>query len=168
MATNQVLINSMMKCDGTRKNCERCVFKEHPDCRNAMAHHAGALIQLQDVVVENSGAIQRKLLFERCGLKMRAENAEKNQAQCMKEYGLLLDKLRSIRHCATCEASADGYSLTEREVRCEACQEKSMWQLDEKIVNPPVDPCEECEDRDCEGCEHNQTEEDDDCVKRID
>lgn len=171
MATSKVLIDSMLKCDGTRKNCEKCVFKEHPDCRNAMAHHAGALIQMQDVVIENSGAIQRRLIIERNGLKMRAQNAEKQLGQCKEEFRRVLEKLLDIRHCETCEASADGFSETEREERCKACKEQSLWALDEKIVNPPVDPCDECEADDyeqCEGCEHNPENRSEDGVKRID
>lgn len=171
MATSKVLIDSMLNCDGTRKNCEKCVFKEHPNCRNAMAHHAGALIQMQDVVIENSGALQRKVLIERESLKNRAENAEKQLKKCMDEFKAVLDKLREIRHCETCEASADGFSETEREERCKVCKELSLWTLDEKIVNPPVDPCDACDPDDyeqCEGCEHNPERRSEDGVKRID
>ena len=164
MAANQKLIDSMLKCDGTNGNCKGCVFAEHPECRNAMAHHAGALIQMQDVVIENSGAIQRKLMMERNHLKRELESANDCAEKALKEYNLLAGHLKDKRDCSTCDAGAGGHTEEEKAKRCEMCRAgESLWDLDTLIISPPEEenPCEECEEDDCEGCEHYE-------VKRID
>lgn len=164
MAANQKLIDSMLKCDGTNGNCRGCVFAEHPECRNAMAHHAGALIQMQDVVIENSGAIQRKLMTERMQLKAELANANRALEKTMEEYKLLTGHLRDKRDCSTCNAGAGVHTEEEKAKRCEMCRAgESLWELDTLIISPPEEenPCDECEEDDCEGCEHYD-------VKRID
>lgn len=166
MSGNENLIMSMMICDGTRKNCERCVFKEHPECRNALAHHAGALIQLQDVVIENTGRIQRKLLIDRERLNNRCEQDEDALRELEEAHKLLIRRLRDLKHCDTCDVRSLECPEKEREERCKACKAgSSQWALDLTIVTPePENPCEECENDDCEGCEYNGVDD----VKRID
>lgn len=171
MAANEKLIQSMLKCDGTRKNCERCVFREHPDCRNAMAHHAGALIQLQDVVVENSGAIQRKVLEERHAAQVALSRETEAREEIREAYLKLLIHLRERKDCGSCAVKAGTADLPEEDCEsiCKECQggETSLWAFNEEIVK--VSPCEKCEREDCEDCEHCQGgEDDDDEVKRID
>lgn len=173
MAANEKLIQSMLKCDGTRKNCARCVFKEHPDCRNAMAHHAGALIQLQDVVVENLGVIQRKALMERDMHLSGLKTTDGQLSELKDSYGQLIQHLRDRKDCGSCAVKAGTSGLTEEECKvcCGNCAEEDCnnWRVDPKII--AVDPCKRCEREDCEGCEHFEEEGEDEegnVLKRID
>ena len=151
--SNAMLYQSMLKCDGTQKNCQGCVFKGIPDCRNAMAHHAGALIQLQDVVIENAG--------QQSGAQMATiRKLNEENLACMKENNQLNDVvvnlltgLKEERHCASCKNRTD----ENHEETCKQCREAaSMYTLDLNYGKAP-DPCENCiaDGDECEGCGYN-------------
>lgn len=121
--SNVNLINSMLKCDGTRMNCKGCTFAEHPECRNAMAHHAGALIQLQDVVIENSGRILNKVANEREGWKRAYEASEKAKKEAMEMLSNIHRGLSELKHCESCQVkNGEGFTEEEKKAHCEACR----------------------------------------------
>lgn len=151
--SNKILYESMLKCDGTQKNCKGCAFKGIPDCRNAMAHHAGALIQLQDVVIENAG--------QQSAAQMNTiRKLETEKQQIIKDWDAMngamvnmLVGLKEERHCASCKNSTE----ENHEEICKQCREaESMYTLDLDYGKEP-DPCEEClaDTDECEGCGHN-------------
>lgn len=151
--SNALLYQSMLKCDGTQKNCHGCAFKGIPDCRNAMAHHAGALIQLQEVVIDNAG--------QQSGAQMNTiRKLEAENKACFKEYEKLneamvnlLTGLKEERHCASCKNREE----ENHEEICKQCKEAaSMYTLDLDYGKAP-DPCEEClaDSDECEGCAYN-------------
>lgn len=155
--SNAMLYQSMLKCDGTQKNCQGCAFKGIPDCRNAMAHHAGALIQLQEVVIDNAG--QQSAAQMNTIRKLEAEKKQVVEAWGELNGAMvnLLEGLKEERHCASCKNRTDE---NHKEI-CKQCREAaSMYTLDLDYGKKP-DPCEEClaDSDECEGCAHNPENE---------
>lgn len=145
---NDKLIMNMLKCDGTMGNCMGCIFEGHPECRNAMAHHAGALIQLQDVVIVNQTkelVSKQALIAKRNG---ELQSACKQYVDACGLLGRIATKLDELRHCATCqhekEPIEDGFTAP---AACRACKlGESRWELAEDIIKPPVeDDADDCE-----------------------
>lgn len=127
---NEKLIQNMMKCDGRKLNCDECIFKNHPACRNAMARHAGAMINLQEVVLENQAAVVHNL---EAG-KKEMENFARTQGKVMKELGEILDgvaaDLCQQRHCPTCEHwTPEDEDMSEVCAQCSAEGSESQWEL---------------------------------------
>ena len=143
--SNDKLIKSMLACDGSNKHCEGCTFRDIPDCRNAMAHHAGALIQLQDVVIANSGALA-------WGLREQIEEAQEKYQEAAEVISDLTELVRRVmrglretRHCESCEGSKPSEKPEEEAIReklCEACRagERSHWCLDTAFGQEPEAP----------------------------
>lgn len=133
--SNEKLIKSMLACDGTAKNCEGCTFRDIPDCRNAMVHHGGALIQLQDVVIANSATLAG-------GLHMRLAASEQQYQEAVEVVGKqrvmlhnLINGLKENRHCESCAGSKPYEKPEDEETRvkiCDACMhgEESHWCLE--------------------------------------
>lgn len=138
--SNEKLVKSMMNCDGSNKNCEGCAFRDIPECRNAMAHHAGALIQLQDVVISNSaslaGGLQMQLRAEKQAYA-EAVNVVKKQRE---RIGEILNGLTALKHCESCAYSkeqGDAVMEEQREALCKACHEGiSQWELSAEFGKP--------------------------------
>lgn len=125
--SNERLAKQMMKCDGTNKNCEGCMFVDHPGCRNAMAHHGGAVIQLQDVVIqdlgETIGAIKRKLQEKTA----ECETIRQLAVQACYQANALADSLAARKDCVTCKNDHAGAGTPEI---CHRCREgENMWIL---------------------------------------
>jgi len=130
---NEKLIKSMMACNGTNAVCAGCAFRDMPECRNAMAHHAGALIQLQDVVIANSSAqagyLKEQIKAEHKGYEQAVEVVKKQREVLLQ----IENGLREARHCESClfvNALEDPEVEKAREEHCKACQESvvSGWQ----------------------------------------
>lgn len=131
---NEKLIHDMMNCDGRKVNCDRCNFREHPDCRNAMASHAGALIQMQDVVIANQAATVSALTRKRDNM----ESMARLNSKVLGEMGEILDKLAEDlakgRHCPTCQHCAPE-DVDETPEICAKCMEEgaeSLWELSKR------------------------------------
>lgn len=150
---NEKLIKSMMNCNGTNAACAGCAFKEMPECRNAMAHHAGALIQLQDVVIANSAA-QAGYLKE----QIKAEHNGYEQAvEVVKKQKEVIDHikngLREAKHCESClfvNEIEDPECEKIREEHCRACNESvvSGWELNPDYGKEPPEDEEDWEGED--------------------
>lgn len=140
MSNNKNLYESMLHCDGTTKNCRGCAFRGIPDCRNAMAHHAGAMIQLQEVVIENAGA--------QAGAQIRTismlENEAKQQEAAFVKLNDLLSNvllgLKDDRYCPACLGnipSEDADEEARRQLQCKQCKaEESKWELNVQYGKP--------------------------------
>lgn len=130
---NERLIKSMLSCDGSNKNCEECTFKDMPECRNAMAHHAGALIQLQDVVIANAAAQAGGLHMQLAASKQEYQEALEVVQKQRKRVGEILHGLHELRHCESCAYSTpqtDEEAEKIREALCKQCVEAcSEWEL---------------------------------------
>lgn len=133
---NEKLIHDMMNCDGRKVNCADCNFREHPDCRNAMASHAGALIQMQDVVIANQAATVSALTRKRDDM----ESMARLNGKVLGEMGEILDKLAEDlangRHCPTCEHCAPE-GVDETPEICAKCMEEgaeSLWELAKRYM----------------------------------
>lgn len=132
------LILSMMECDGRAINCEGCAFREHPDCRDAMARHGAAMINLQDVVNRNTAAMLAKVKNDRENAIATAHDINKRCTDISEVLGRILDGLRESRHCDSCGTLKDGADHQASEARCKACREgESLWYLDEGFGAPP-------------------------------
>lgn len=149
---NEKMINDMMMCDGRKVNCDKCGFREHPDCRNAMARHAGALIQLQDVVIANQAATVAAVVEKRD----RMQSMAMLNGQVLGEMGEILDKLaadlKAERHCPTCEYCAPEDVEEQPEV-CRICMTPdvdSLWEL-AKRYKPAKEETEDDEDEATDG-----------------
>lgn len=134
----KTLIESMLQCDGTRGNCEGCTFREHPDCRNAMAHHGGALIQMQEVMTRNHSAMLGKVMHERDLLEQALRQANER----IERLGERLEKLHcglwASKHCDSCDALSPGANPELTEARCKLCREgQSQWELDKDFGAQP-------------------------------
>lgn len=146
---NEKLIHDMMNCDGRKVNCGNCNFREHPDCRNAMASHAGALIQMQDVVIANQAATVSALARKRDDM----ESMARLNGKVLGEMGEILDKLAEDlangRHCPTCEhcAPEDVDETPEICAKCMTEGAESLWELS-KRYQPEKDQPEQDEDED--------------------
>jgi hypothetical protein len=133
---NEKMIKDMMMCDGRNVNCQKCSFREHPDCRNAMARHAGALIQLQDVVIANQAATVTALVDKRD----RMESMALLNGRVLGEMGEILDNLaadlRAERHCPSCENCAPENVDVQPEicVKCMAEGAESQWDLAKRYL----------------------------------
>jgi hypothetical protein len=133
---NEKLIHDMMNCDGRKVNCDNCNFRENPDCRNAMASHAGALIQMQDVVIANQAATVSALTRKRDDM----ESMARLNGKVLGEMGEILDKLAEDlakeRHCPTCEHCAPE-GVDETPEICAKCMEEgaeSLWELAKRYM----------------------------------
>ena len=134
----KTLIESMLQCDGTRGNCEGCTFREHPDCRNAMAHHGGALIQLQEVMTRNHSAMLGKVMHERDLLEQALRQANEHMERQDERLEKLHCGLWASKHCDSCDALAAGANPELTEARCNLCREgQSQWELDKDFGAPP-------------------------------
>lgn len=134
----KTLIESMLNCDGTRGNCEGCIFREHPDCRNAMARHGGALIQMQEVMTKNHSAMLGKVMHERDLLNETLQKANEHIEKLGDHIERLHGGLMAARHCDSCSAHAEGANPELSEARCKLCKEKeSQWGLNEEFGAPP-------------------------------
>lgn len=122
---NEQLINSMLKCDGTKGNCVECIFRDNPECRNAMAHHGGALIQLQDVVIHNQAVTASKVGSDKRMLQIKLETSERERAEMIKRMRALLDYIYEQCGCKACE-HYDGDA-------CKHCKDKDEWELSDEI-----------------------------------
>lgn len=133
---NEKLIHDMMNCDGRKVNCDNCNFREHPDCRNAMASHAGALIQMQDVVIANQAATVNALTRKRDDM----ESMARLNGKVLGEMGEILDKLAEdlakARHCPTCEhcAPEDVDETPEICAKCMTEGAESLWDLAKRYL----------------------------------
>ena len=133
---NEKLIHDMMNCDGRKVNCDNCNFREHPDCRNAMASHAGALIQMQDVVIANQAATVSALTRKRDDM----ESMARLNGKVLGEMGEILDKLAEDlangRHCPTCEhcAPEDVDETPEVCAKCMTEGAESLWDLAKRYL----------------------------------
>ena len=133
---NEKLIHDMMNCDGRKVNCADCNFREHPDCRNAMASHAGALIQMQDVVIANQAATVSALTRKRDDM----ESMALLNGRVLGEMGEILDKLAEDlakgRHCPTCEhcAPEDVDEAPEICAKCMTEGAESLWDLAKRYM----------------------------------
>lgn len=162
--SNQKLYGSMLKCDGTTKNCEGCVFRKVPDCRNAMAHHAGALIQLQEVALDNVGAQSAAQEAEIRKLHQLTKDLSEGLQEVNQRLTHVVNGLEEERHCASCKHVIPCEGEMEeatREMICEGCKkEHSNWTLREDF-GKPTDPCEGCmaDTDESEGCQHNSDNE---------
>lgn len=161
---NEKLYQSMLNCDGTQKNCKECVFRSIPDCRNAMAHHAGALIQLQDVVIDNAGAAGMAKDRKISDLEREKKQIMQNWEQLNEAMVNLIFGLTEERHCASCGYSKERDNAEEEAYRQDVCkkcrEEKSQYTLNLDYGKKP-NPCENCiaDSDECEGCEHNKDNE---------
>lgn len=133
---NEKMIHDMMHCNGQKMNCDTCSFREHPECRNAMARHAAALIQLQDVVIDNQGRTAQSLM----GKRDSAENLAKLNGKVLGELGEILDglgaDLAKQRHCPTCEHCAPEEEDEQPEI-CQICMtpgDDSCWELAKRYL----------------------------------
>lgn len=156
---NEKLIKDMLKCDGTRLNCAGCTFEDNPECRNAMAHHAGALIQLQDVVIEN----QAKTIAGK--KKELREQKDELRKVCEKLTGLdriasaVLNDLKERRDCQSC-----GWQGAENNTEtCEKCRTKSEWMIAERFLKKG----EEDDDWDGDSWEEEEESRGESAVKEI-
>lgn len=146
---NEMLAKQMMKCDGTNKNCVGCMFRDHPGCRNAMAHHGGAVIQLQDVVIENLAqtinGLKAKLGKKTADHQTVTQIAERAcyQANALEEY------LKNVKDCKTCEHECAGLGTPEI---CDKCRGvESQWELAYRFrFEPNMNAAEDEEDEDDE------------------
>lgn len=150
---NEKLIHDMMNCDGRKVNCDNCNFREHPDCRNAMASHAGALIQMQDVVIANQAATVSALTRKRDEMEQMAKINGHVLGQIGEKLDKLAEDLKKQRHCPTCYHCASEDEDEQPEV-CTMCLKEdaeSQWALahrywpgddehdeDEEEANGPV------------------------------
>lgn len=133
---NEKMIHDMMHCDGQKKNCDSCSFREHPACRNALARHAAAMIQLQDVVIENQGATVAALREKRDQMESMASL----NGKVLKKLGEILDglgaDLAAQRHCPTCEHCATEEEDEQPEI-CRICMtqgDDSAWELAKRYL----------------------------------
>lgn len=150
---NEKMIHDMMHCNGQKKNCDGCSFREHPACRDAMARHAAAMIQLQDVVIESQGATVAALREKRD----RMENMENLNGKVLKELGEILDglgaDLAAQRHCPTCEHCAPEDEDEQPEI-CLICMtpgDDSAWELAKRYLPENKEKQPEGGDNDPEG-----------------
>ena len=137
---NEKMVKSLLNCDGSNKNCEGCAFRDIPDCRNAMAHHAGALIQLQDVVIENAGALAGNLQMQLRAEKQAYAEAVDVVKKQRERIGEILCGLTDLKHCESCAYSKeqdDPEMEKRREELCKACHEGySQWELSAEFGKP--------------------------------
>lgn len=129
---NGDLIRMMSKCDGTNKNCKGCMFREHPECRNAMARHAAAVLNLSDVMFENSRMISSAAIAKR----EEAMETMEAQAVALEMYeemcGKIALELSEAKHCPTClHNPPDDLEMSEICKKCQAGD--SEWLLAERL-----------------------------------
>lgn len=151
---NEMLAKQMMKCDGTNKNCEGCMFRDHPGCRNAMAHHGGALIQLQDMVIENLAQTINGLKGSLAKKTADHQTVTQIAERACYQANALEDHLRARKDCKTCNYDCMGQGTPEV---CDKCRgAESQWELCYKFklehrMDPPEDEEDEADEDDEEG-----------------
>lgn len=155
MVAYEKMVKDMMHCDGRKVNCDTCGFREHPDCRNAMSKHAGALIQLQDVVIANQASMVAAVVEKRD----RMQGMAMLNGRVLGEMGEILDKLAADlskeRYCPTCEHCAPE-DVDEQPEVCRICMtpdEDSRWELAKRYKPERAKPEEPEEDSGDEGVE---------------
>lgn len=143
---NEKLIKSMLKCDGTMGNCKGCIFDGSPVCRNDMTHHGGALIQLQEVVVENQQHMMQAMKLEIAGMREKMKRMGEELEVVDGALGRLGAELKAARHCDSCLYKG----MDEARDVCEGCKahEESHWVLAKRFVEPDPEPVEEPEEDD--------------------
>ncbi len=133
---NEKLIQDMLKCDGTNKNCKGCAFQDNPECRNAMAHHAGALIQLQDVVIINQAKTIAGLKGDIGHKSADLEELTKLAQQACYQANELARVLHDRKDCKTCANDRAGFGTTEV---CDKCRGvESQWELSIYLKHPSL------------------------------
>ena len=96
------IIKMLEKCDGTRKNCEGCLYEEHPLCRNAMAQHAAAQLQLDEIQLGNTAQMLAAVTNERDYLRKALETQETALGMYEQMTGRIAQNLYALKHCETC------------------------------------------------------------------
>lgn len=143
---NEKLITTMAKCDGTKKNCEGCMYSAHPECRNALARHAAAALKLDEVLLENQRHVQQAITDERDYLREAAASQEIVIGMYQQMTGRIAEELHTLKHCETClhkgEPVSEGHCLPDACVECSTGE--SRWLLAKRLQ--PDDPRESKED----------------------
>ena len=96
------IIKMLEKCDGTRKNCEGCLYEEHPLCRNAMAQHAAAQLKLDEIQLGNTAQMLAAVTNERDYLRKALETQETALGMYEQMTGRIAQSLYALKHCETC------------------------------------------------------------------
>lgn len=131
------IIKMLERCDGTRKNCEGCMYQEHPACRNAMAKHAAAELSLGEIRMRNTQTMLEAVKGERDYLRKAMESYELALAMHEQMSGRIAEKMYEMRLCETCLHNP-GEDAHPPEI-CERCQAGvSEWLLAKELQ--PDDP----------------------------
>lgn len=96
------IIKMLEKCDGTRKNCEGCLYEAHPLCRNAMAQHAAAQLKLDEIQLGNTAQMLTAVTNERDYLRKALETQETALGMYEQMTGRIAQNLYALKHCETC------------------------------------------------------------------
>lgn len=126
------IIKMLERCDGTRKNCEGCMYQEHPACRNAMAKHAAAELSLGEIRLGNTQTMLEAVKGERDYLRKAMESYELALAMHEQMSGRIAEKMYEMKLCETClhnpEEDANPPEI------CERCQAGvSEWLLAKEL-----------------------------------
>lgn len=131
------IIKMLEKCDGTRKNCEGCLYEEHPLCRNAMAQHAAAQLKLDEIQLGNTAQMLDAVTNERDYLRKALETQETALGMYEQMTGRIAQNLYALKHCETCLHYQEDAEVPP-EV-CVSCQDGvSEWLLAKHLQ--PDDP----------------------------
>lgn len=96
------IIKMLERCDGTRKNCEGCMYQEHPACRNAMAKHAAAELSLGEIRLGNTQTMLEAVVQERDYMRKALEMQETALGMYEQMTGRIAQNLHALKHCETC------------------------------------------------------------------
>lgn len=96
------IIKMLERCDGTRKNCEGCLYQEHPACRNAMAKHAAAELSLGEIRLGNTQTMLEAVVQERDYMRKALEMHETALGMYEQMTGRIAQNLYALKHCETC------------------------------------------------------------------
>lgn len=136
------IIKMLEKCDGTRKNCEGCMYAEHPLCRNAMAQHAAAQLKLDEIQLGNTAQMLAAVTNERDYLRKALETQETALGMYEQMCDRIALKLSGLRHCETCLHKGDIIEAAGKPPKaCEECYATAMsseWMLAKELQ--PDDP----------------------------
>ena len=131
---NLYLIEMMSKCDGRNVNCEKCMFRDHPECRNAMARHAAAELRLNGVMLDNSRSISANLHTQREELREIVDSQAKALELFEEMCGMIAEELSKLKHCPTCKYNPESDDMEMSEI-CKSCQAgESEWLLHERLM----------------------------------
>lgn len=146
------LINDLMRCDGRRESCEKCTYREHPKCRDAIAREAAAVLAHRETQLEIAKSMLGKVILERDeALKMIPAALKAVEARELLLKAMMTD-LDACKHCKTCKY--DGYDWQDDiDDKCKECVKPgapSMWEPKDKYTT--IKPVEEPE-------EHHEVED---------